>query len=323
MASIEIKKFTPSNARVWNDFVANAKNATFLFDRGYMDYHADRFTDHSLLLYGQGKIKAVFVANEVGDQIISHAGLSYGGLVLEKEARLEDVLALFFHLTKYYHELGFRQIVYKCLPSYYATHPSQEDLYAMFLLKADLLKRDTSSVLVKSSPLPYQQRRKKNVNEGKAVFQIVPNNDPLVFWEKALMPNLSDRFRAEPVHTAQEMKLLMDRFPDNIHLFEIKDENEIVGGTVIYSTASVAHAQYTSATRRGKELGALDVLFDHLITATFKEKEYVSFGTSNGELGNKLNRGLVNWKEGFGARTFAVDTYQVDTSHYFLLSDYA
>lgn len=47
---LRIERYGPSYAAVWNDFVGRAKNSVFLFHRGFMDYHADRFADHSLLL---------------------------------------------------------------------------------------------------------------------------------------------------------------------------------------------------------------------------------------------------------------------------------
>ena len=47
----EIKRYTPELAKEWNQFVAESKNGTFLFDRNYMDYHSDRFNDHSLMFY--------------------------------------------------------------------------------------------------------------------------------------------------------------------------------------------------------------------------------------------------------------------------------
>ena len=42
-----IKGYDPSMSDEWNRFVASARNATFLFDRGYMEYHSDRFRDAS------------------------------------------------------------------------------------------------------------------------------------------------------------------------------------------------------------------------------------------------------------------------------------
>jgi hypothetical protein len=323
MAAVEIKRFEKADTQLWDDFVEGAKNATFLFNRGYMDYHADRFVDHSLLLYNEGRLKALFVANEANDEIVSHGGLSYGGLVLEKEARLEEVLCWFFHIGRYYHQQHFKRVIYKCLPFYYATYPSQEDLYALFLLKASLIQRDTSSVCVRSMPLPYQQRRRKNTRENSTnSYRIIKTNDPREFWNTVLIPNLRQRFGAEPVHSVVEMQTLMERFPNHIQFFAVYDK-EIVGGTVIYCSGSVAHAQYTSATILGKELGVLDVLFHHLLTDVFNDKAYFSFGTSNGDLGRQLNRGLVNWKEGFGARTFTIDYYQIETENYSLLESYA
>ena len=47
---IEIVRYTPGKASEWDAFVRKSKNATFLFYRGYMDYHADRFEDFSLML---------------------------------------------------------------------------------------------------------------------------------------------------------------------------------------------------------------------------------------------------------------------------------
>jgi len=322
MVSVVIKRFGKVDTKLWNSFVKEAKNATFLFDRGYMDYHADRFPDHSLLLYTDGRLRALFVANEDRDAIVSHGGLSYGGLLLEKDARLEEVLALFFHILEYYHLQGINKIVYKCLPFYYATFPAQEDLYALFLLKAVLLQRDTSSVCVKLMPLPYQQRRKKNTKQNSGTFRISESNDPTEFWNDVLIPNLKEKFGAEPVHSLEEIKKLMQSFPNHIQLFEVRDEG-LLGGTVIYSTPLTAHAQYTSATQLGKEVGALDVLFHHLLSDVFADQAYFSFGTSNGNPDRALNRGLVNWKEGFGARTFSIDTYQIDTQNYTLLSSYA
>ncbi len=322
MASVVIKRFEKADTVLWNSFVKEAKNATFLFDRGYMDYHADRFHDHSVLLFADGKLMALFVANENNHEIISHEGLSYGGLLLEKEARLEEVLAWFFHIVRYYHQLGVKKMIYKCLPFYYATYPAQEDLYALFLLKAALLQRDTSSVFVKSMPLPYQQRRKKNTKQKSNSYRISGANDPTEFWNDVLIPNLKEKFGAEPVHSLDELKKLMQSFPSHIQLFEVRDQ-DLLGGTVIYSTPLTAHAQYTSATPLGKEMAALDILFHYLLSDVYKEKAYFSFGTSNGEPHRALNRGLVNWKEGFGARAFAVDTYQIETGNYPLLSSYA
>lgn len=93
---VNVRKYAPDDKPVWDKFIREAKNSTFLFDRNFMDYHGDRIKDHSLLLFVDDVLRSVMPANENGDQLISHGGLSYGGLVLEKSVRLDEVLSFFF-----------------------------------------------------------------------------------------------------------------------------------------------------------------------------------------------------------------------------------
>lgn len=305
--------------KAWNDFVSKARNATFLFNRNYMDYHSDRFTDHSLLIFEDQKLSALFVANEDGNVIQSHGGLTYGGMVVEGPARMEDVLRYFYHTLKYY-STSFSTIVYKCFPLEFMRSQSQDDLYALFLLKAGLTGRLASSVYFRQTALPYHRSKRETTNKNHE-FSIARSNDPKEFWTKVLIPNLRDRFAAAPVHSVEEIGLLMSRFPSNIHLFEIRG-SDILGGAIVYEMEDVVHTQYLSATAEGRKVDALDVLIDHLLMNEYSGKSKFSFGTSNEDLGRKLNKGLIAWKEGFGARAMIHDVYRVDTSMYKELGDY-
>jgi hypothetical protein len=44
-----VKQYQESDYECWNTFVNQAKNATFLFHRDFMEYHKDRFEDYSRL----------------------------------------------------------------------------------------------------------------------------------------------------------------------------------------------------------------------------------------------------------------------------------
>ena len=48
---MRLERYTAENAAAWNGFAAAAKNAHFMHQRGYMEYHTDRFTDHSVMAY--------------------------------------------------------------------------------------------------------------------------------------------------------------------------------------------------------------------------------------------------------------------------------
>src|SRR5215216_754207 len=77
MKQYTIKKYDQSDYTIWNDFVALAKNATFLFHRDFMEYHQDRFEDFSVLVFEGEKLKAVLPANKAENSVYSHQGLTY------------------------------------------------------------------------------------------------------------------------------------------------------------------------------------------------------------------------------------------------------
>ena len=308
---MEIRRYRREDKELWNSFVSKARNATFLFDRNYMDYHADRFDDNSFIFYHKGKLKAVLPANVSGDTLYSHQGLTYGGLLLDKKATVEDVLECFDSLNSWLRENGISKVVYKALPWIYQQYPSQEDLYALtWKCKAQLISRDIASTIVVDNKLKFAESRKSGIRKALSLnIEVGESNDVDGFWH-VLEDNLGNRYNAKPVHTASEMKLLMLRFPNNIKLYVAKMNGEIVGGTLIYVTPQVVHTQYISASVEGKKHGALDLLFDYIINKVYANCRYFDFGKSTEQGGAYLNEPLIFQKEGFGGRGVCYDWYQ-------------
>ena len=60
---LSVVRYTSDQKIVWDSFVAASRNGTFLFMRDYMDYHADRFTDYSLMFYKGGRLLALLPGN--------------------------------------------------------------------------------------------------------------------------------------------------------------------------------------------------------------------------------------------------------------------
>ena len=278
---MEIRRYRREDKELWNYFVSKARNATFLFDRNYMDYHADRFDDNSFMFYHKGKLKAVLPANVAGDTLYSHQGLTYGGLLLDKKATVEDVLECFDSLNSWLRENGISKVVYKALPWIYQQYPSEEDLYALtWKCKAQLISRNIASTIVIDNKLKFAESRKSGIRKALSLnIEVGESNDVDGFWH-VLEDNLGNRYNAKPVHTASEMKLLMSRFPNNIKLYVAKMNGEIVGGTLIYVTPQVVHTQYISASVEGKKHGALDLLFDYIINKVYANCRYFDFGKS-------------------------------------------
>jgi len=134
--------------------------------------------------------------------------------------------------------------------------------------------------------------------------------DYAAFWT-VLEKNLIERFGVQPIHTPTEIALLARRFPSNIRLHVCSDGSEILAGVVVYVMPEVVHAQYISASAPGKDLGALDLLFAELLDKTYRDCRYFDFGISTEQEGRHLNIGLVEQKEGFGARAVTHDHYEL------------
>ncbi|MES2810954.1 MAG: GNAT family N-acetyltransferase [Bacteroidota bacterium] len=316
MNTFTIKKYDASCYSVWNQFVSEAKNATFLFHRDFMEYHSDRFEDYSLLIYEGGKLAALLPANKESNSIHSHQGLTYGGL-LYKEIKLAKVIEIFKTVLIFLNAEGFETLNSKEIPSIYHQKPAEELLYALFLSKATLTRRDTLAVVDLHKGVTISKGRIEGVNKGiKNHLKVVEETHFESFWNQIMIPNLELKHQAKPVHSLKEIEYLQSKFPTNIRQFNVYLGDKIVAGTTIFESQQVAHAQYISANEEKNELGSLDFLYHHLITEIFKDKLFLDFGISNEQQGQKLNNGLSFWKESFGASAMVQDFYEVSTSSY-------
>jgi hypothetical protein len=309
----EIRRYTSDKADEWNKFVANSRQGTFLLDRRYMDYHSDRFQDCSLMLYRKNRLFALLPGNIQGDTFFSHQGLTYGGLITDVQATAETVCEAFMSINAWLRDNGFNKVVYKPVPWIYQQIPSEEDVYALFVrCQARLIERDVSAAIKMSRRLSFRESRLSGVRKAlRAGVTVRESDDVDAFW-KILSTNLYEKYGATPVHTAEEMKLLKSRFPDEIRLYMAYINNVPVGGTILYLTPQVVHTQYISASLEGRQVGALDLIFQHLLYENPFKAEYFDFGTSAIGTSNEINTSLIFQMEGFGGRSVCYDWYEWD-----------
>ena len=312
-----VEQYSAGDKQEWDRFVGAAKNATFLFARDYMDYHSDRFTDHSLMVFKDDELVAVLPANLKADgTLVSHEGLTFGGLVVACPATLESVLACFHVVLRHLNQSGISKFIYKRIPGFYNTLPDDDVAYVLFMLDAKLQRRDCSATISQANRLPFRRGHKYLIKKAAHhEVRMVQETSFQPFWEQVLAPQLATRYGARPVHTLEEITLLASRFPEQIKQFSAYCGDEIVAGTTIYETPTVAHAQYGAVTEKGRQIGAQAFLFSSLIER-YKDKRFFDFGTSNEHEGRILNHGLLEWKEGFGARCYAHDFYEIATGNY-------
>ncbi len=309
---VQIVRYEAAYRELWDDFVRQSKSGTFLFERAYMEYHADRFADHSLLFYEKERLVALLPANEAERVFHSHQGLTYGGLIMNTKATTTLVLNIFDELLPYLRESGFTHFRYKCVPRIYQNYPADEDKYALFRHEARQVACNISSAIPMITPIRFAELRRRGIKKAtKANLQVVESGEFAPFWE-VLSNNLNSRYAVAPVHTLEEISYLHAQFPTQIRLFTTQNESgEVLAGCVVFDTPEVAHAQYISASPQGKECGALDLLFDQLINTTFIGKRWFDFGQSTEEMGHYLNTGLISQKEGFGGRGVVYEIFEI------------
>lgn len=318
----KISRYQDSYKNVWNEFIATSKNATFLFNRDFMEYHSDRFRDFSLMIFKDEKLKAVLPANIRENSVYSHQGLSYGGLILKKTIIFEEVAKLFQEVLQFFEKEHIGRLYLKLLPEFYHTLPSNEMDQLLFLTKAELVRTDITSTIFYEDKLEItSSNRLRGIKKAiKHDLEVKEESEFETFWQEVLEPNLMEVHHKKPIHSLQEIALLHSRFPENIRQFNIYERNEILGGVTIFETETTAHAQYISANEAGRKLGALDFLFDYLIKQ-FNYKRYFDFGISTENQGKTINKGLLNWKESFGGRSYVHRFFEVETANYPLLKN--
>ena len=98
---IKVQLYTEEYKSIWNNFIKIAKNGSFLFDREFMEYHSNRFTDYSLIITDHDIVIAVVPANIKNETVYSHQGLTYGGFIVTSDIKMPKLLEAFM-LTLYF-----------------------------------------------------------------------------------------------------------------------------------------------------------------------------------------------------------------------------
>jgi len=298
--------------REWDNFVRGSKNPHFFFQRGYLEYHSDRFNDFSLMVHDdKDSLIAILPANRCGDTLYSHQGLTFGGFVVSDSMRTETMVRIFEELIAFLKSHNISKLIYKCIPYIYHKKPAEEDRYALFLNDASLTRRDVTSTIYLGEDIRYSKGRKWTIKKAKKEnIVITESKDFSSFWG-ILESVLEDQHNVTPVHSLAEIDMLASKFPENIRLFLASYDGELTSGALIFENEAIVHTQYLANSHKGRQIGVLDLLIDHLIENIFHEKKYFDFGISNENHGRHLNVGLISQKEGFGARPIVHDFYEL------------
>ena len=309
---ISIIKYKSEYKNLWDEFVDNSKNGTFMLKRDYMDYHSDRFQDFSLMFFEEDKLVALIPASLHGNELRSHGGLTYGGFITDNSMKQHRMLECFDAVKEFLQSNGVSKLIYKCIPYIYHKQPSEEDLYALFVNGANLYKRDISSTINLNVPIKMPKGRKAQISRAQREGVTIEESEDFVTFIDLENSVLEEHHGTKAVHTAQELELLKSRFNEEIQLWVAKHNGVTIAGTLLFIYDNVVHTQYMAANKTAREIGGLDLLIKTLIDKFATKKQYFDFGISTENGGKYLNTGLISQKEGFGGRGVVYDFYELE-----------
>lgn len=317
ISSLQILPYTEADASIWDELIVRCPMATFLQTRRYLSYHAERFQDVSLIIKdSKNRLVGLFPAavdpsNPL--RVVSHPGITYGGILHEGSLNGEKMLAALRLISNYYAVLGIETLRYKLVPHIYHKIPSADDSYSLFRIGATRYRCDLSCAIDLDQPIQPSQRRQRGLK--KALKNGVKVEFGVEFVEQLwsiLEDNLWQKYGLTPVHTIKEISLLHSLFPNNIQFAIAHIDDLIIAGVVLFSTNQVLHSQYIASSSLGHKLSALDAVFQSCIEkAKSENKRYFSFGISNENEGQYLNTGLHQFKSEFGAGGVVYDFYEI------------
>ena len=309
---IKIERYCNTDKNKWDEFLDSSKNSHFFFKRDYLEYHKNRFKDFSLLIYKDDTLISLLPANIDNHTLYSHQGLTFGGLIVNTKIKLETMLEIFTSLKEFLSSYHVEKLIYKPSPTIYHKYPAQEDLYALSLNNAKLIKRELISTIDLTKPIKYSNGRKWSIKKSKKLSLSVRQSDEIESFWYLLCDVLKSNHNSEPTHTLKDLQYLFDKFPNNIKLYFSHDKDTLLAGALLFENEQLSHLQYVANSKKGRKMGALDLIIDTLILKSKEEnKKYFSFGTSSAKNDIGINLGLIDQKERFGAFGVVQDRYEL------------
>ena len=321
--NLVVRQYLSSDFEPWNAFVNRAKNATFLFDRNFMEHHEQKFSDFSLIIQSGDSWKAILPANRAGERVHSHQFLSYGGLLFADGIKQIEVIEVLKKVLFFLENQGVKWLRLKVIPTIYCSKPADDLVYALWIAHGQLIGRNCLKVLDLKQNFRITKTRKEAIRCGaKNSLEIREETDFEGFWNQILTPNMQRRHGVQPVHSLDEIVFLQSKFPSNIRQFNVYHNNDLVAGTTIFVTKNVVHPQHISALENRSQLGSIDFLYHHLLTNVFADCHFFDFGSSNQAFDKTLDANLIFWKESFGTSSVVQDCYEVETKNHVLMNNY-
>jgi hypothetical protein len=326
---IDVVPYEPEHRNPWRAFVAASDNGTLFHDLEFLAYHpAGRFEEHHLLFYYRRELVALLPAAIVtgadgARRLASPYGASIGGFVLPEHQPAELTIALCRRLQQHSRDIGVVGIDLRIGPSYYNRGAGSNLEFALPAAGFALAQRwICPAVRLPEAPeevikvIPSSKRRssvRTALAKGLCVSAAGTESLPEFY---AMLEADRGRHQAQPTHTEQELRWLLERLPDRIILFICKLSDNIIGGTIMFDLNDrVSYWFYPCHDDRfGGYRPPTVVLYRMFEEYTRRRFLYVDLGPTGNVLAGggpcHLNEGNLFFKQEMGGVVFCRDAWK-------------
>ncbi len=266
-----------------------------------MDYHSDRFQDHSLLIFKDKILEAVFPANLLDQRVYSHQGLTFGGLICNRPMSLDNLNTIMKLVIHYYKSNKIKSLYIKLIPNFFDESFFRKFEKSLQYLTAENRYNDRTMVVDLESYMIHKSKLKRFRRYADYGFEIFKTTDFEPFWNTVLIPRLQSKHGVLPVHSLTEIQLLADQFPNNIFQYGIAKDGQWLAGITLFVHDRIVKSQYGATTEAGEAVAALDFLFITLIRQYESEGfRYFDMGSVRSDDPSGINQGLWKQKQELG-----------------------
>ena len=319
---MDLVEYQISYSNEWDAFVQKAINSTFLHSRSFYDHNPlNGLDDSSLMFFKEKVLVSIFPANKYvkNGQVILHSYLraTYGGVVLSKDIGLIDCIEIIKLMITYSRKNGIDRIVVRPSFSIYHSTLAQHIDYALWQNGFRIESREIELAIPLSENCfkNFDSSTKRNIRKAIKNGVVINENGVLEDYWELLTDNLSAKHQAKPVHSIDEIKSLIAHVgTDKVKLFTAEYGSKTISGILVFlANDKVVHAQYIAMNSAYQELRSLNLVIDHITKWAIKlNYSFFNLGMSCEPGGLKINEGLTEFKEGFGARGVLRETLFLD-----------
>lgn len=303
---------------LWDKFVEkDSVNGTFLHSRRFLNYHGEKYKDYSIIIGNNltdiWAIVPACLKKEDGKKVfVSHAGSTYGGLVVSKiRYNLMDMLSIIELLDGYLKE-NFDKVIFKLTPDIFCCESTELHQYLLSYFGFSNYTEFSTFIDYKTygddALLHMNNARRRKIKKCFASdlkFRRINANEEIALFYDLLIKNL-EKHGVKPVHSLAELLDFKNkRLKDEVSFYGVYLQETMIAGAMsfYFDKTKTFHIQYSAADQKLEKLTPMSFLFYSLIMHGIEQKyNKLSWGISTEKQGSVLNLQLAQTKESYGSK---------------------